>query len=71
MVARPPSSLFISVSNFLLKWQFESGVGSVVLQDDDASTMSLVHYHDSESEDDDSVATPVDKIPPGVGEDST
>jgi hypothetical protein len=28
--------------------------------------MSLVHYHDSESEDDDSVATPVDKIPPGV-----
>ena len=32
------------------------------------SKMALVHYHDSESEDDDSVATPVDKMPPGVGE---
>ena len=30
--------------------------------------MALVHYHDSESEDDDSVLTPVDKMPPGVGE---
>ena len=33
-----------------------------------ANKMSLVHYHDSESEDDESVPTPVDKMPPGVGE---
>ena len=30
--------------------------------------MALVHYHDSESEDDDFVVTPVDKMPPGLGE---
>lgn len=30
--------------------------------------MALVHYHDSESEDDDFVMTPVDKMPPGLGE---